>query len=442
MSEASEVRSAWRIGGGYFLAVAVWSMIGATLRADVHFTVGPTGQYATVQAAVDAVPANNTVRHVINIQPGTYNARVKIPSTKPFITLRGEDPLTTILTFNETAATLPNESTVHATTVLQGADFVAENITFANHAGRTAGQALAVYIKADRQVFNNCRFTGWQDTLRSEQGRHLFYNSYVEGHVDFIYGKGTAYFENATIVAKAGGYLTAQAREGATETNGYVFQNATITGASGVANGSVYLGRPWQAYSRSVFIDSQMSPVINTTGWSTWPGNSNHLTAYFAEYNSRDLSGNPINVAGRAAWSKQLTATEAEAFSKATWLSGWNPTLSTLIPGDYNNDGAVDTADYTTWRDAKDGGGSLWNETVTFGVVDTEDYNVWAAGLSSQAPAAAHSVPEPGAVVIVVTMCGLLRGLTPPGSLRTRKRSEPGSVSSRSEEGTGSPALS
>jgi pectinesterase len=391
--------------------------MGAVLRADVHFTVGPTGQYATVQAAVDAVPANNTVRHVINIQPGTYNARVKIPSTKPFITLRGEDPLTTVLTFNETAATLPNESTVHATTVLQGADFVAENITFGNHAGRTAGQALAVYIKADRQVFNNCRFTGWQDTLRSEQGRHLFYNSYVEGSVDFIYGKGTAYFENATIVAKANGYLTAQAREGATETNGYVFKNAAITGASGVANGSVYLGRPWQAYSRSVFIDSQMSPVINAAGWATWSG-SNHLTSFFAEYNSRDLNGNPINVAGRASWSKQLTASEAEAFSKATWLSGWNPTLSTLIPGDYNNDGTVDTADYTTWRDAKEGGGSLWNETVTFGVVDAEDYNVWAAGLGSQSPASASGVPEPGAMVLMVVMVVVFFHQPPRASVR------------------------
>ncbi len=272
--------------------------------------------------------------------------------------------------------------------------------------GSRRGRRLAIYAKADRLVFNNCRFTGWQDTLRSEQGRHLFFNSYVEGSVDFIYGKGTAYFENATIVAKANGYLTAQGRETASETNGYVFKNATITGASGVANGSVYLGRPWQAYSRSVFIDSQMSPVINAAGWATWSGNSNHLTSFFAEYNSRDLNGNPINVANRAVWSKQLTATEAEAFSKATWLGGWNPTLSTLIPGDYNNDGSVDTADYTTWRDAQADGGSLWNETVTFGVVDAEDYNVWAAGLGSQAPAAAHGVPEPGAMVLLAMLIG------------------------------------
>ncbi len=146
------MRRSRRIGGQLWLAVAGWLILGSVLRADVHFTVGPTGQYATVQEAVDAVPVNNTARHVINIQPGTYNARVKIPSTKPFITLRGEDPLTTILTFNETAATLPNESTVHATTVLQGADFVAENITFGNHAGRTAGQALAIYIKAASPV--------------------------------------------------------------------------------------------------------------------------------------------------------------------------------------------------------------------------------------------------------------------------------------------------
>lgn len=393
------ITEAGELGSKLGLAAVMWLALGAGLNADVHLTVGPTGQYATVQAAVDAVPVNNTVRHVLHVQPGTYNARVKIPSTKPFITLRGDDPLTTILTFNETAATPPNESTVHATTVLQGADFVAENITFSNHAGPTAGQALAIYIKADRQVFNNCRFTGWQDTLRSEQGRHLFDNCYVEGSVDFIYGKGTAYFEDATIVAKAGGYLTAQGREAATETNGYVFHNATITGAPGVANGSVYLGRPWQAYSRSVFIDSQMSSVINAAGWATWSG-TNHLTSFFAEYHSRDLNGNLINTSTRASWSRQLTAAEAEQFSKATWLSGWNPVLSSLVPGDYSNDGVVDAADYTVWRDALGSGGELWNETATFGVVDQADYDAWAANLSAPALALASSVPEPKNAVL------------------------------------------
>jgi pectinesterase len=377
------------------------------LNAEVHFLVGPAdqgGQYQTIQAAVDAVPTGGAERHVIDILPGTYTARVKVPSDKPKITLRGQDPLTTKITFNETANTPPNESTVHATTVIQGADFVAENLTFENSYGAGA-VALAMYAKADRLVFNNCRFLGYQDTLRSESGRHYFYNSYVEGRVDFVYGKGTAYFEDSTLYAVGGGYLTAQGRESAAETNGYVFKNTTITGSASA--GSVYLGRPWQAYSRTVFIDSKMGPLINAAGWQTWSGN-NHLTSYFAEYNSRDLNGNPVNTSQRVSWSHQLTAAEAEQFSKENWLGGsdaWAPLAFAIpaLPGDYNDDGAVDAADYVVWRDAAVAGSLLVNEAASPGVADAEDYDVWTYYYGrSLTSSAATSAPEPAAVAQLV----------------------------------------
>ena len=396
------------VGTGFF---ALAALFGVSACAEVHLTVGTpaqAGQYSTVQGAVDAVPANNTERYVIDIMPGTYEARVKIPSNKPFITLRGQDPLTTILTYNETANTPPNESTVHASTVVQGRDFVAENLTFENSHGPGV-QALAIYAKADRLIFNNCRFLGWQDTLRSEYGRHYFYNAYVEGSVDFIYGRGTAYFEDSTLFAKSSGYLTAQAREADAETNGYVFKNSTVTGST--TPGSVYLGRPWQPYSRTIFIDSKMGPVVNAAGWSQWSGNNNHLTAFYAEYNSMDLEGNPLDVSQRVSWSHQLSAVEAEAFSKANWLGGsdnWDPTItmSTDLPGDYNDDGVVNTADYTLWRDQLGALIALANEDASPGMVDAADYDVWKSNYGNTAAATSRAasgstVPEATAQLLV-----------------------------------------
>jgi pectinesterase len=383
-------------------------------QADVHFTVGTPeqgGQYATVQAAVDAVPANNTERHVIDVMPGTYMARVQIPSNKPFITLRGTDPLTTKLTYNEPFDASPNESTNHASTVVLGKDFIAENLTFENTYG-VGKQALAVYAKADRSIFNNCRFLGNQDTLRSENGRHYFYNSYVEGTVDFIYGKGTAYFENSTLFGKSGGYFTAQGREAASETTGYVFTNATITGSA--AANTFFLGRPWGPYSRTVFIDSKMGSLVKAAGWSTWSGD-NHVNSYYAEYNSMDLNGNPLNVSQRVSWSKQLTALEAEAFSKANWLGGsdgWNPVIAVVPPvlqGDYNDDGTVNAADYTVWRDSLGSEVQLLNETASFGSVDEEDYNSWKLNFGATAESGEGSLnvaPEPAGMVMFLT--GLL----------------------------------
>jgi pectin methylesterase-like acyl-CoA thioesterase len=388
----------------------------STSWADVHLVVGTPeqgGQYATVQAAVDAVPAENTERYVINIKPGTYVERVKIPTTKPFITLRGEDPLTTKLTYNQPANALPNDNRNWASTVVEGKDFIAENLAFENSYG-TGVQALALYAKADRLIFNNCRFLGNQDTLRSESGRHYFYNSYVEGTVDFIYGKGTAYFENSTLFAKSNGYLTAHGREQSTETTGYVFKNATITGSA--ANGSVYLGRPWAAYARVVFIDSKIGPVINPAGWATWSGN-NHLTADFHEYNSMDLNGDPLDVSQRVSWSEQLTADQLAPFSKANWLAGsdgWNPVIEDVVAGqlgDYNGDGVVDALDYTVWRNhLGETDETNLNNNGDGGDVSPADYDLWKAHYgetnSGAGAGGLASVPEPGALGVLFALVG------------------------------------
>lgn len=401
-----------------WLIALVISISAVSTRADVIFTVGPSGQYATVQAAVDAVPTNNTVRHVIEIAPGTYQQRVLIPDNKPYITLRGKgsSPADTKLTYFETASTPPNESTVHASTVVRGKDFVAENLTFENSAGQNAGQALAIYVRGDRAIFNNCRFLGWQDTLRSESGRHYFYNSYVEGSVDFIYGKGTAYFENSTLFSKAGGYLTAQGRETAAETNGYVFKDTTITGTA--PNNSVYLGRPWQAYSRSIFIDTKMGPLINPAGWQTWSGN-NHLTSYFAEYNSMDLAGNPINVSNRVSWSHQLTAEDLVLYSKEAWLAGsdgWNPLIAVEPDpsADFDSDGDVDGQDFLVWQRGFGLNAQTDNtlgDANFDGTVDGDDLAVWQDQYGMPAELANIVVPEPAnmAFAIGLLMLTVLR---------------------------------
>ncbi len=72
------------------------------------------------------------------------------------------------------------------------------------------------------------------------------------------------------------------------------------------------------------------------------------------------------------------------------------------LPGDYNNNGAVDAADYTTYRDALGTSTTLPNDT-TPGSVTNDDYAVWQANFGAGASAAAVSaVPEPAAVVILL----------------------------------------
>ena len=80
--------------------------------------------------------------------------------------------------------------------------------------------------------------------------------------------------------------------------------------------------------------------------------------------------------------------------------------IPTSLTGDYNGDGEVDAADYTTWRDTlgdsvlNDGDGADGNEN---GVVDPLDYNVWVTnyGNSSSSSSAAAAVPEPSSLILL-----------------------------------------
>jgi hypothetical protein len=80
------------------------------------------------------------------------------------------------------------------------------------------------------------------------------------------------------------------------------------------------------------------------------------------------------------------------------------------LAGDYNDDGTVDAADYTVWRDAMSSGNSLLNETASLGTIDAADYAAWksnfgATGASSDGSAANlpdSSVPEPGSIALLI----------------------------------------
>ena len=90
------------------------------------------------------------------------------------------------------------------------------------------------------------------------------------------------------------------------------------------------------------------------------------------------------------------------------------------VPGDYNNDGVVDAADYTVWRDNEGGSVTLNGEdenAATPGVVDQEDYDYWAANFGLTAadvsplpPLAGTAVPEPCAILLFGTGLAWISG--------------------------------
>jgi len=180
-------------------------VLASRLGAQTNLVVAPDGSapFKTVQEAIMAVPAGTRENPVlIHIKPGTYKELIYVQREKRFFHLLGEDALKTVLTFNLNA-NLPGPDGKPigtfrtASTVIDADDFRAENITFENSAG-PVGQALAVRVEGDRVVFRHCRFLGWQDTILDNRGRHYYRDCYVAGHVDFIFGGGTAFFDTST----------------------------------------------------------------------------------------------------------------------------------------------------------------------------------------------------------------------------------------------------
>ena len=315
----------WRINLILFLAFpaisAAQTTISPGVKADLTVAADGSGTVKTVGEAIDRVPANNRKRFVIRIKPGVYTEQIRIPANKPLISFIGESAETTKLTFNISNKVAGSTSAAYAFYV-GGHDFYAENLTFENSFGQ-GSQAVAVLSEADRLVFKNCRFLGWQDTLYAKNGRQYFENCYVEGSVDFIFGQATAVFESCTIHSKADGYIAAPMRFSDTESSGYVFTKSKLTGAN--IDKGVFLARPWRPFGRAIYLNTEMGAHIRSEGWNNWGKAENEQTAYFAEYASRGAGAKPEN---RVKWMHRLSKEEAQKFETENFLKGrdgWNP---------------------------------------------------------------------------------------------------------------------
>lgn len=295
------------------------------------FTVAKdgTGDYISVQEAINAVPDFRKNRTLIFIKNGIYKEKLVLPASKTNITFVGESVENTILTYDDFASKKNRFGEEVGTTgstsfYIFAEGFIAENITFENSSG-PVGQAVAVRIDGDMVSFKNCRFLGFQDTLypHGEKSRQYYKNCYIEGTVDFIFGWSTAVFEECTIFCKDHGYITAPSTLEETPF-GFVFLNCKITGDAPEA--SFYLGRPWRPYGKSVFVNCNMGKHIKPEGWDNWRNPENEKTAFFAEYNSTGAGANP---ADRVAWAHQLTNEEVKKYTPGTILGEWavNPSL-------------------------------------------------------------------------------------------------------------------
>jgi pectinesterase len=285
-----------------------------------------SGNFKTIQAALNSVPEGNKKPITIYVKNGTYHEVVIVDATKNFIHLKGQDKEKTILSFNNHAGTrAANGDTLNtwtcATAFVYGNDLTAENITIENNAGFSAGQAVALRVEGNRAAFRNCRFIGFQDVLfLSGSGvKQYFRDCYIEGTTDFIFGAATAVFKNCHIHSKKNSHVTA-ASTNSIIPFGFVFFNCKLTADSNV--NKVSLGRPWSPTASVTYINCWLGPHIIPEGWNNWKNPANEATARFAEYGS---TGPGANNAARVKWAKILTDEEVKKYTLKNILGDWKP---------------------------------------------------------------------------------------------------------------------
>ena len=358
---ASELRAQQALPPGYFqnldarldaLTAIYWPSERPVDKPTV-LDVGRGQAFPSVQAAVDAVPTGSTRRTLIRIQPGVYREAIRVPANKPRISFLGlgEKAEDVVLVYNNASGTLKPDGTGaygtggSASVRIDGPDFLASNITFSNDFDEAANQdmknrqAVALFLTGDRAVLNNVRCLGNQDTLlvdspsRGVQSRFFFSGCYIEGDVDFIFGRGTAVFFESEIRSldrgsdSNNGYVSAGSLNIGIK-HGYLFTGCRFV--SDAAAGSVHLGRPWHpsgdvdAIAQVLVRDSWLGAHISGAPWTDMSGFS-WREARFHEFNNNG-PGSRITPER-----PQLDPGLAQEFTLEAYLrgsDGWAPQLA------------------------------------------------------------------------------------------------------------------
>jgi pectin methylesterase-like acyl-CoA thioesterase len=323
------------------------------LRSTLVVAASGAGDFKSVQQAVDALPETGGT---IRIRPGTYREQILIAKPHVHLIGLGKNPSQVVLTYNLSHHDTGSTSGSASTTVT-GDDFLSENLTFQNtysdeHPDALVDvQAVALRVTGDREIFRHVRILSHQDTLYADSrtchagggnaasapktsgpaclaSRQIYFDSYIAGTIDFIFGDAKAVFERTEIRSRPHdlGTLTAQSRLYPEEDSGYLFDHCVLTADSSVTD--VYLGRPWRAYSTVIFLHTEMGAQINPAGWIEWEhdGKSGLAASFYAEYRSTG-AGAPHGSA-RIPQEKFLTPSDAAKYSIRDFLRGddnWNP---------------------------------------------------------------------------------------------------------------------
>ncbi|KAK9724954.1 hypothetical protein RND81_05G111100 [Saponaria officinalis] len=288
--------------------------------------INGNGDFKSVQAAVDSISEGNSNWVIIDVRKGIYREKVHIPRSKPYIFLRGNSKSSTYVVWSQSSV----DNIESATFKVEAPNFIAFGISFKNDAPTgeaytSQNQSVAAYVAADKVAFYHCGFFSTHNTLFDLKGRHYYQGCYIQGSIDFIFGRARSVFHGCEIFVlvdrrlKIHGSITAHNRESEAEPSGLVFNRCKVYGT-----GQIYLGRAKGAYSRVLFANSYLSGTITPLGWTNWSFDGSTDNLYFAEYMN---NGPGSTRSDRVAWSIEATDEAAALLLSIDFIDGkqWLP---------------------------------------------------------------------------------------------------------------------
>jgi pectin methylesterase-like acyl-CoA thioesterase len=323
-----------------------------------------TGDFCTVQGALDFIPDGNTAPTTIFVRKGLYTEIVFF-TNKHAVTLLGEDRRETVIAYatndrfnpssgNPFGSANPNPSAAspqaapgniyHRGVLLAHhvKDFTLANLTIRNTTPQGGSQAEAIIFNGTpdaHAIVKDVDLYSYQDTLQIN-GQAYLENCHFEGDVDFMWGTGPCFFQDCSARSLRSDTFYTQVRNPATN-HGFVFVRCTFDGAPGVTGNLLSrVGTGRFPHSEVVLIDCTLTEAVGPVGWQYLGGREGNehdpASVHFWEFNSHTPAGRPVDTSRRLAGSKQLHEAEAAAIianyrDPKFVLGGWDPKTAPIF---------------------------------------------------------------------------------------------------------------
>lgn len=343
--------------GAYFSGISatnVWQFTtkvgGAANPTNIVVAADGSGDFVTVQGAVDSIAPGNATPATINIHNGKYVELVDI-SGKNDLTFVGQSRSGAVVGYQ-------NNNNLTGTTAgrmafkVNSSNTTLENLTIQNTTpqGGSQAEALLIYNSGTECIVDNCEIDSRQDTvlINANTSQGYFNNSKIVGNFDYIWGVGVGYFNNClfyTITNTTSTSYNLTAARTATSSSlsattpwinpngttysayGFTFVDCTFTGDPGVTGVTLA-----DANGTAGGLDSWVNCIIDTNMYVS-PSTALASTYVFWQYSNTNIT-RIIPISFTNVQTIGITNNDPRLLASTnvvTWFSGWSPQLLPYI---------------------------------------------------------------------------------------------------------------